>query len=63
MNWRNVLDCRKASWESVQEAATVAARCGYKFIAWDDEVYFVLSENGDSRSTGIHVDDVCTKSH
>lgn len=62
MNWRNVFDCSKGCWQTKQEAAAVAARCGYRFMAWEQDVLFIVDDEGDTRETRIHVDELKLKS-
>lgn len=54
MSWRHVFDC-KVRYADESEAAKMACKCGYKFMAWNGDVLFVWNEYGDTAETGIKV--------
>lgn len=55
MSWRDVFDC-KIGYKHPDEAARKAAECGYKFVAWNSEVLFILDKDGKWALTGIKVE-------
>jgi hypothetical protein len=54
MTWRDVFDC-KAVYHNLEHAARTASMCGYKFLAWNGDILFVLDWTGKTASTGIAV--------
>ena len=57
MSWRHVFDC-KILFSYPDEAAKLAAQCGYKFFAWNGEIHFILSPDGKWAKTGIKVEEL-----
>ena len=54
MSWRDVFDC-KVSYLYRDHAAVKARECGYKFLAWNGDVMFILDDRGACAETGIKV--------
>ena len=54
MTWRDVFDCKKP-YSHRDEAARKARECGYKFVAWNGDILFILNDRGDTAETGIKV--------
>ena len=54
MTWRDVFDC-KLQYQFKDEAARKAYECGYKFMAWNGIVFFILNDKGNTADTGIKV--------
>ena len=55
MTWRDVFDC-KVRYKTVVEAALKAKECGYKFLAFNADIYFISDETGKPELTGITVE-------
>lgn len=58
MSWKHVFDSNKIRYETIEDAAKMAAKCGYKFLTWNGKVYFILSDNGEVDVTGITTDEL-----
>jgi hypothetical protein len=52
MSWKFVFHC-KIHYSILDEAAVKAWECGYKFVLWNGDVFFILNEQGETEETGI----------
>lgn len=58
MTWRDIFDGHKVAFTHRDLAAKKARECGYKFLAWNGDVLFILNEKGHTAETGIKTEAV-----
>lgn len=57
MTWRHVFDAKHESLRNLDQVAQLAFKCGYKFFAFNGDIYF-LDSAGNIYKTGLEVKDV-----
>ena len=55
MSWRDVFDCKTGIHKDKDAAALVAIQCGYRFMAWNSDVFYLAWATGEAMPTGIKV--------